>query len=367
VKARYAAVVLAGGFSTRMQQFKPLLPLGEETITDHVISTFLSEGVDVLLVAGYRQHELRSGIRQRNITVVDNPDYEQGMFSSVRAGVSHLEPWHQAFFLLPVDIPLVRQATISRMLATAEDAPGRIIYPVFGGRRGHPPLIPASLVPTILSWDKEGGLKTVLDSRRKTSLEIIVPDSNILFDIDTQEDYDALLKRFQNYEIPTDEECKVILNDVCQVTPERIQHCLKVAEVAVAIGKALEKSGRKVNVEIVRLAAMLHDIAKGQRKHDIAGGRILRELGFGKVGDIIAVHSDLAGGDTHLSLESKIVYLADKFVRGEKLVTIEERYHHPDWTPEVQKRVLERRKVALSVKREFENLIGCSLEKVIHV
>ena len=42
MNARYAAIVLAGGFSTRMQQFKPLLPLGEETITDHVIATFLS-------------------------------------------------------------------------------------------------------------------------------------------------------------------------------------------------------------------------------------------------------------------------------------------------------------------------------------
>ena len=71
---------------------------------------------------------------------------------------------------------------------------------------------------------------------------------------------------------------------------------------------------------------MLHDIAKGQRKHDIAGGKILRELGFGKVGDIVAVHSDLAGGNTRLSLETKIVYLADKLVEGERLVSLEERY-----------------------------------------
>ncbi len=50
---------------------------------------------------------------------------------------------------------------------------------------------------------------------------------------------------------------------------------------------------------------------------------------------------------------------------GEKLVSIEERYHHPDWAPETQKLALERRDVALKVKAEIEGLIGSSLEEVI--
>ena len=51
---RYAAIVLAGGFSSRMQKFKPLLPLGKGTIADHLIATFLRTGTDVYLVVGYR-------------------------------------------------------------------------------------------------------------------------------------------------------------------------------------------------------------------------------------------------------------------------------------------------------------------------
>lgn len=53
----YAAIILAGGFSSRMKRFKPLLLLGEATITDHVVSTFLSVGVDVFLVVGHHQEE----------------------------------------------------------------------------------------------------------------------------------------------------------------------------------------------------------------------------------------------------------------------------------------------------------------------
>ena len=197
MKSLYAAIVLAGGLSTRMMDFKPLLPLGDETITDHVIAIFLKNKVDVFLVAGYCHEDLAAGIKNRNITIVFNPDYEKGMFSSIQAGVRRLPPGYQAFFILPVDIPLVRPETIRQLLNTAAENPNRIIYPVFEGKRGHPPRIPVALSPDILGWKKGGGLKAVLKSHEKMALEVPVTDSNILFDIDTPEDYKELLERFK--------------------------------------------------------------------------------------------------------------------------------------------------------------------------
>jgi molybdenum cofactor cytidylyltransferase len=197
VKARYAAIILAGGLSTRMKQLKPLLPLGGETIADRVIDLFLNAGADVFLVAGYRHDDVAAGIKKRDITIVDNPDYEQGMFSSVKAGIQRLEPRYEAFFISPVDIPLVSPSTIGRLMAVAAENPGKIIYPVFGEKRGHPPLIPSALAPAILGWKKGGGLKAVLKSREALAFEVPVPDSFILFDIDTPEDYAELLERWK--------------------------------------------------------------------------------------------------------------------------------------------------------------------------
>jgi molybdenum cofactor cytidylyltransferase len=196
VKARFAAIVLAGGLSTRMKQIKPLLTLGDATITDHVIGTFLGAGVAVLLVVGYRGGEIKAAIKKRPITIIENHDYEKGMFSSIQAGVRRLAPAHRGFFVLPVDIPLVRPATVRRLMAAAAGNPASIIYPVYKGDRGHPPLVPASLVPEILGWAGEGGLKAVLKANERLALDIPVPDSNILFDIDTPEDYARLLERF---------------------------------------------------------------------------------------------------------------------------------------------------------------------------
>jgi molybdenum cofactor cytidylyltransferase len=365
----FAAVVLAGGFSSRMQQLKPILPLGEETITDHIITTFTVTGVDVFLVTGYRREDVEAGIRRRDITVVYNPDYEQGMLSSIRAGLRQLPATYQSFFILPVDIPLVRPPTILRLIDAMLTDADKIIYPVFRRKRGHPPLIPAGLIPDILEWEGNGGLQAILSSREELAREIPVADSFILGDIDTQEDYTVLLERYRRYDIPTDEECRAILEDICHVDTDRIKHNSKVAEAAVIIGRALNDAGYKVDVEAVRAAAVLHDIAKGQRKHDIVGGNMLREMGFGRVADIVGVHSDLAGGNTQLPLEEKIVYLADKLVDGERLVSLEERYSSANRrfgvTPEIETAIMARLKVAQGVKKEMENLLGSPLEKLI--
>jgi molybdenum cofactor cytidylyltransferase len=303
VNARYAAIILAGGFSTRMRRLKALLPLDKATITDHAIATFQNSGIEVFLVVGHRMEEIKQGIIARNITIVDNPDYRKGMFSSVQAGMSRLDKEYRGFFIHPADIPLIRKATINHLAAAAGNHPENIIYPVFRGKRGHPPVIPSSLIPAILGWNSEDGLKGALRSQEKLALEIPVADRNILFDVDTPEDYQELLRRFQFYDLPSDEECEVIYTDICKMTQERVRHCLKVSATAVAIGQALNASGKSIDLELIRKAAILHDIAKGQPKHDIAGGRRHRgrpyRTGGGKYQLAPGITNSLPGGQIH--------------------------------------------------------------------
>ncbi len=363
------AIILAAGYSTRMQQFKPLLSIGGKTITDRLISLFSQNSVDVLLVSGWQQEKLRSGIKNTGVQIINNPDYHQGMFTSIQAGLQSLGSGYEAFFIMPVDIPLVRPSTIKMLLEKFRENPEKIIFPVFGKKRGHPPLIPVVLRPTILGWKREGNLKEILDSHEKLALEINVPDNNILLDIDTPDDYARLQKRFHFYEIPTEEESEIILTDICQVPYNIRLHCIKVAEVADNIGKSLVKAGQNPDLDVIHAAAMLHDIAKGKFEHDITGGRWLSEMGFAKTGKIVSVHTDLGQGNEEVSLESKIVYLADKFVKGDKLVSLEERYQSSfnrcGSNPEVEAIVLQRQKRAKSVKEELDRILGYPLEQII--
>ncbi|MCJ7605270.1 MAG: nucleotidyltransferase family protein [Dehalococcoidales bacterium] len=194
---KFAAVILAAGYSRRMGRFKPLLTLGNETITDRLMTGFLENGVEVYLVTGYRQQELRDGITTRNIHFVENPDYERGMFSSVQAGLEILRDGFQAAFIAPVDIPLVRPETIRALITAAQTHPDSLLYPVYKGTRGHPPLVPAGLFPAILAWRGDGGLRDVLRQYRDMAVEVGVQDSDILFDIDVPADYEKLVRRYE--------------------------------------------------------------------------------------------------------------------------------------------------------------------------
>lgn len=186
-----------------MNQLKPLLPLGNATVADHVISTFRSVGVDVFLVVGHRYKEIKEGIKIHDTGFIYNTNYAKGMFTSVQAGVRGLNKEYTSFFLLPVDIPMVRTVTIEHLYNEGINRPGKIIYPVYNGKRGHPPLIPTSLIPGILEWKQEGGLKTFLKSHEDIALNLAVDDSFILFDIDTPEDYKELQKQYRcNIQIP---------------------------------------------------------------------------------------------------------------------------------------------------------------------
>jgi molybdenum cofactor cytidylyltransferase len=193
----FAAVILAGGLSSRMEEFKPLLPIGDTTVTDYVLSTFRSCSVDIILVTGYRQEDILTEINQKAVTVIFNPEYEKGMFTSVQAGVRQIQDEHKAFFILPIDIPLVRLSTIEKIKSIYVHHQDKIIYPVFKGKRGHPSLIPSALIKGILSWEKDGGLKAFLETHKELALDVPVNDSNILFDIDTPEDYRELLKKYK--------------------------------------------------------------------------------------------------------------------------------------------------------------------------
>ena len=364
---KYAALVLAAGLSSRMNEFKPLLKIGKETITDRVISIFRDNGVDVFLVTGWRSEELIQGISRRDIAIVSNPEYETGMFSSVRAGVAQLPHEINGFFIMPVDIPLVRAATIKQLLLVAASKTNGIIYPTFAGQHGHPTFVTSDLIGEILGWNKEGGLKAILDSHMELRFEIPVADTGILLDVDSPADYAALLERYRKYDNPAYSEINAML-DIAG-TPNNVRrHCRKVAEIAVRICNALADSGFKIDVDIIRSAALLHDIARTTTNHDAAGSKILQESGFPRIADIVACHTDITKV-TGATFEDKIVFLADKFVKDENLVTLEKRYaiasEKYGSKPEVAANILRGLESARSVKHQLEELIRKPLDTVI--
>ena len=88
-----AAIILAAGFSSRLPAFKPLLEVEGRTFLARAVSAFLEVGVtDVLVVTGHRAAEVGVAATALAVRPVHNERYEQGMYTSVQAGVAALDP-----------------------------------------------------------------------------------------------------------------------------------------------------------------------------------------------------------------------------------------------------------------------------------
>ena len=370
VSGSVSAIVLAAGYSSRMGKFKPLLPLGNKTIIERVVDLFRESGVnDIRVVFGYRGGELLPLLKKMGVSCIANEDFEQGMFSSVKAGVKSLDQDLRAFFLLPVDIPLVRPETIRLLLRSYEKGIGDIIYPCFDGRRGHPPLISARFAKEIAGWKGEGGLQSFLEQYEQSAVDVVVADEFILFDLDGPEDYQRLLKKQERYGVPTTGECLALMTENFAVEKSVLDHCKAVSRLALDLGQALNKAGREMDPDLLVAAGLLHDLARKQADHATVAAQILDEIGFPDVAEIVGSHMDIVIHDEDSIDEREVLYLADKLVQEDRIVPMEPRFremmeHYAD-EPEVRATIALRLNNALRIKQRLETITGKSLESIL--
>lgn len=327
---KIGAVILAAGRSTRQNGFKPLLPIGPQTVIERCIRLFSENGVsDIRVVLGHRADELLPVVAAAGGRPVINPDYDQGMFSSVLAGVAALPADIAGFFVLPVDIPLVRPITLEILQALFHKDPDPDVFlPEFAGRTGHPPLLRERLRGDIAAHDGEKGLRSVLEKRAAT--RVPVPDRHILEDIDTPEQYRKALDLWQRRGTPAPEESEILLEQECRENPEVIAHSRAVARIAGHLADAVNETGSlTVDRDLVVSAALLHDIAADQPAHCHAGAKRLQTLGFSnELTEIVVRHADYDPiPDTPVN-EIELVYLAAKLVQGSDTVRLDDRFQN---------------------------------------
>ena len=322
-----AAIILAAGLSERMGRFKPLLPLGPQRVVERVVRLFQGAGLEeILVVVGQRAPDVRQAVSPLQVHCVENPDFRDGMFTSVLTGIRALPPHCRAFFVHPVDIPLVRTQTVKRLISAFNDASAAVVYPSFDGKRGHPPLIQSSLATRILKWDGTGGLQGFLQGCDAGSFELAVADEAVMMDLDTPEDYRRMLSRLRHEGLPSTEECRVLMDRLQSLPAATAAHCRAVAFVARQLAAALHAAGVDIYVELTGAAALLHDIARMEKDHAAAGARLLEFHGFTRLTPIVGSHMDLDVNAEAPVDEAQVVYLADKLVSVDRRDNLAQRF-----------------------------------------
>ena len=191
-KIPLAGLICAAGLSSRMGRLKALLPFGEGSIISRCVDNMLAAGATtVVVVTGHRAEEIEAHLEGRGCVFVRNPDYAHNqMFDSVCLGLKALAGRVERVLISPVDVPAVKGGTLEKLIS----GEGNFIVPVCDGKRGHPILLDASLIPAIISHNGEGGLRGALEAAGVTATEVSCDDPGCLMDADTPEAYEKLLK-----------------------------------------------------------------------------------------------------------------------------------------------------------------------------
>jgi molybdenum cofactor cytidylyltransferase len=201
MKKRYVAIILAAGRSERFGSQKLLCKIDGLTIIERVLRTFLlvNEIERILVILGHEKERVEKIVKSYPVIPVYNPSYNEGMSSSIKAGVLMVEDDDEVFIHL-ADKPFIREGLIREMIDASVKKWPHIVVPVWEGRKGHPVLIgPGSYLKNISDIEGDVGLKWVIE-REKENVIYLAADESILIDIDSEEDLENLRKMGVNIE-----------------------------------------------------------------------------------------------------------------------------------------------------------------------
>jgi len=363
------AIILSAGLSSRLGDFKPLLPLGGALFLERIIALYQSAGIqDIRVVTGYRAADVMAIAGRCGARTVFNPHFDQGMFSSVITGVEDLPHVCDGFFIHPVDIPMVRRQTLIDLQNAFKPGKAGVCYPAFLETRGHPPLISGIHVKELKTWTGQGGLREFLKEYEADAMNVPVADQFILKDIDRLEDYTCARSCMDSHDIPSADECRALMISQA-VSQNVVKHCLAVADLAGQMANALNAAGCRLDIGLAVSAARVHDLAKGCSRHALKGARILREMEFSRIADIVAVHMDYTVEKGAPVTEAEVVFLADKWIQEDRKVSMEERFEAKlrkyGADSEASREIRRRMGNAIEAQKRIEAIMGCAINELL--
>jgi molybdenum cofactor cytidylyltransferase len=186
-----AGVLLAAGTSSRMGRNKLLLRLEGEAVVHRAARCCLGAGLDpVLVVVGFEADRVSGALADLRVRLVQNPDFSQGINTSLRAGVAAVKDCAAAVVVL-ADMPLLTAEMIAALVNRYRDSDAPLVISDYGGVSAPPTLYARSLFPELQESDGEGCGKRVVHHHRGEAIAVPWP-AELLADLDILADIDRI-------------------------------------------------------------------------------------------------------------------------------------------------------------------------------
>jgi len=192
---KLSILILAAGNSSRLGSPKQLIEFEGQTLIERITETALSISEEVLIVLGGNSELILPKLERFNnvISTIYNPDWKEGMGTSIRIGVEKLAENSDLILILLSDQPFISKVLLQNMLQTYAKTQNPIVSCVYSNTLSVPILFNKFVFPELLKLNGDKGAKSFLHLYKNRISTINFPEG--IIDIDTLEDVEYL-KRY---------------------------------------------------------------------------------------------------------------------------------------------------------------------------
>ena len=200
-----SAIVLAAGLSRRMgAQNKLLLRYSGKPLVRYVVEAVAgSKAGEVVVVVGFEQERIREALEGLDVSFVANERYEEGMGTSIRAGVKAATDEATGYMVCLSDLPLIESEEYDRIidafLANHERDPQAIVIPSFEGQRGNPVVLSSFYREAMLAQQGVVGCRGIVKQHPRHITIVEMDTDHVVRDVDTIEAFEALAKVWKRF------------------------------------------------------------------------------------------------------------------------------------------------------------------------
>lgn len=172
---RVTGIILAAGRSSRFGGDLPkqLHRIDGQALVYRTARVALASSLSrILVVTGHRDVEVRAVLADLAVEVVHNPNFADGQSTSVKTGLSRVEPGAEAAMFIPCDLPNLDARVVDRLIAAHAETGGPIVVPTFDGRHRAPALIDRSLFGEVLEITGDQGARQLFPRHQEDLVEV---------------------------------------------------------------------------------------------------------------------------------------------------------------------------------------------------
>ena len=190
-------IIVATGKTSGKNELHPLLKIGSITAVKRIVLTFQQVGISpIVVITGHGAEEIEHDLADYGVIFLRNSQYENSqMFDSAKIGLDYLLNKCDQVIFNPVNIQMFSPETIQRMIESGE----KLLSPSYHGKTGHPLLISSELIPRILKYDGNMGMRGAIQNIGIEKQWVDIEDEGILHDTDDIDRFDQLLKKHNQH------------------------------------------------------------------------------------------------------------------------------------------------------------------------